>query len=82
MQVLEKIIPIFVFLLIGYFFKVKKFISEKTLEELKKFIINITLPALLFNAFLYFKYLISGNGNNHYSFYLIVFILPNFFINN
>jgi hypothetical protein len=52
LQVLEKIIPIFVFLLIGYFFKVKKFISEKTLEELKKFIINITLPALLFNAFL------------------------------
>ena len=52
MQVLEKIIPIFIFLFIGYFFKVKKFISEKTLEELKKFIVTITLPALLFNAFL------------------------------
>ncbi len=52
MVVIEKIIPIFIFLVIGNIFRIKRFVSEITIEELKKFIINISLPALLFIAFL------------------------------
>ncbi|GAB4114670.1 MAG: auxin efflux carrier [Candidatus Caldatribacteriota bacterium] len=52
MSILGKIIPIFIFLFLGNLFKTKNFFLENTVEELKRFIINFSLPALLFLAFL------------------------------
>jgi len=52
LSIMPKVIPLLVLLVIGYIFKRKKFLSENTILEVKNFILNITLPALLFTAFL------------------------------
>lgn len=50
--ILEKITPIVFFLLLGVFFRRRSFFSESTITEIKQFLVNITLPALLFLTFL------------------------------
>lgn len=52
MSVLSKILPIIFLLCIGVLLKRSAFISESTVFEIKKLIINISLPALLFFSFL------------------------------
>ena len=52
MTILPKVIPLLALLIIGYLFKKKEFLSNNTILEIKNFILNITLPALLFTAFL------------------------------
>jgi len=52
LHVIENILPIFIFLIMGYSIRIKKIVSETTIEELKKFIIHFPLPSLLFIAFL------------------------------
>lgn len=52
LSIMPKIIPLLVLLIMGYIFEKKKFISHNTISEIKHFILNITLPALLFTAFL------------------------------
>jgi len=52
LSIIPRVIPVFVLLAIGYFFKVKQFIDQDTTAELKKIIINFSLPAVLFTSFL------------------------------
>lgn len=51
-SIFEKIAPILFFLLLGVFFRSRSFFSESTIEEIKLFLVRITLPALLFLTFL------------------------------
>ena len=47
LQIFRQIIPILLLIFLGRLIKVKNFLSEKTIEEVKKLVINITLPCLL-----------------------------------
>jgi predicted permease len=52
LQILCQIIPILLILFLGHLLRAKNFFSDKTIEESKKLVINITLPCLLFISFL------------------------------
>jgi len=52
LQIFRQIIPILLILFLGHLLRAKKFLSEKTVEEGKKLVVNITLPCLLFISFL------------------------------
>lgn len=56
LSIMPKIIPLLVLLTMGYIFDKKNFLSHNTISEIKNFILNITLPALLFTAFLDIKF--------------------------
>jgi predicted permease len=49
--VLFKVIPVILLLLLGYILGRRNFFSPATLGELKKLVVNVTLPASLFLAF-------------------------------
>lgn len=51
LELLRKLLPILLLLLIGFFAKKKKLFSDTFIEGLKVLIINIALPAVLFDAF-------------------------------
>lgn len=50
-QIIDKIIPIFLLILFGVFLRYKKWVKEDTIYEIKKGIINISLPCILFRMF-------------------------------
>lgn len=52
LNLIPKFLPIILLLLIGIIIKRVNFLSEASMAELKKFVVNISLPALLFFAFL------------------------------
>ena len=52
LDLVPKFLPITLLLLIGFTIKKTRFLSELSIQELKKFIVNISLPALLFFSFL------------------------------
>ncbi|MFW6138178.1 MAG: AEC family transporter [Spirochaetota bacterium] len=52
LEVLSKVVPVIVLLSLGYVLKIKQFISSPTVGEMKKLVVNVSLPALLFLAFL------------------------------
>jgi len=52
LQIFRQIIPILLILFLGHLLRAKNFLSEKTIEEGKKLVVNITLPCLLFISFL------------------------------
>lgn len=51
LELFRKLLPILILLLIGFFAKQKKLFSDSFIEGLKVLIINIALPAVLFDAF-------------------------------
>jgi predicted permease len=51
LDALFKVVPVILLLLLGYLLGRLDFLAPKTLEELKKLVINLTLPAALFLAF-------------------------------
>lgn len=55
-KILEMALPVLIMLGLGYFCKAKNVFDEKGLLGLKAFISNITLPVVLFNAFLCAEY--------------------------
>ncbi|HKM02984.1 MAG TPA: AEC family transporter [Lachnospiraceae bacterium] len=50
-ELLRKLLPILILIVIGFYAKQKKLFSESFIEGLKVLIINIALPAVLFDAF-------------------------------
>ncbi|HHY79914.1 MAG TPA: transporter [Thermoanaerobacter sp.] len=52
LNVLNKVLPVLFLFLIGMFFRKRNFISELTIGELKKLVVNFFLPSLLFISFL------------------------------
>jgi len=51
-QIINRVLPILLLLSLGYWIRVKNFLSPPTIEDLRKFVVNITLPAVLFISFL------------------------------
>jgi malate permease and related proteins len=51
-QIVNRIIPIIVLILVGKWFQAKKYIQEESILDLKKLVVNIALPAVLFLSFL------------------------------
>ena len=70
LQIFRQIIPILLLIFLGRLIKVKNFLSEKTIEEVKKLVVNITLPCLLFISFLSIEIKFS---------YTAIFVLMFFF---
>lgn len=52
LQIINRIIPIILLILIGKFFQAKNFLQEKSVADIKKLVVNFTLPAVLFLSFL------------------------------
>jgi predicted permease len=48
---LSKVLPIVLLLLLGVFLNKTQFLLPQSVQDMKKLVINITLPALLFSAF-------------------------------
>jgi predicted permease len=55
-KILEMALPVFIMLGLGYLCKARQIFDENGLQGLKSFISNITLPVVLFNAFLNAEY--------------------------
>ncbi|MCB8981687.1 MAG: hypothetical protein H6657_30130 [Ardenticatenaceae bacterium] len=51
-QIINRVLPIVLLLALGYGIRVRRFLSQSTVDELRKFVVNITLPAVLFISFL------------------------------
>mgnify|MGYP001113633698 CR=1 FL=1 len=67
LYLVPKFIPIILLLLIGIVIKRTNFMSELSINELKKFVVNISLPALLFFSFL--------NTSFQYKYIVIILII-------
>ncbi len=52
LSILFKVMPVLVLLLLGYMIKLKGFLSTEAVTEIKRLVVNISLPALLFLVFL------------------------------
>lgn len=65
-EVVKKLLPIFILLAIGFISKQKKLFDNSFIEGLKSLLVNIALPAVLFDAF--------SKTSLHLS-YLLVFVL-------
>lgn len=50
------VVPVLVALIIGYIIKQKSILSAEGIASIKKLVLNITLPAVLFNAYLTIDY--------------------------
>lgn len=51
LEILSKVLPVIILIIFGGFLRKAKFIEQKTISELKKIVVNITLPATLFLTF-------------------------------
>lgn len=51
MEIIAKVLPVIFLFGLGIFFRRTRFIQEQTVQDLKKLVINVSLPALLFLAF-------------------------------
>ncbi len=50
--VFSRLVPVLLLLALGYWLRRRHFVTETTIEQLKKLVVNLTLPAVLFNTFL------------------------------
>lgn len=51
-QILNQILPILFLISLGFWIRRNDFLSDKTIDELRKVVVNIALPAVLFVSFL------------------------------
>ena len=51
-EIIIKVLPVFLLFILGYIFRRTGFLSPQTASQMKKLVVNITLPALLFRAFM------------------------------
>lgn len=51
-QIINRVLPIVLLLALGYGIRTRRFLSQSTVDELRKFVVNIALPAVLFISFL------------------------------
>jgi len=54
-EIINRIAPIIILLAIGKIFQMKRFIGASTVVELKKLVVNVALPAVLFTSFFYME---------------------------
>jgi len=51
-EVFNQILPILILIFLGYWIRFKGFLTETTIDELRKIIVNFALPAVLFISFI------------------------------
>lgn len=51
-EIFSKVLPVFLLFILGYIFKRTGFLMPQTASQMKKLVANITLPALIFRAFI------------------------------
>ncbi len=51
-EIVSKVIPIILLISLGYLIQAKGIVKQSTIDEMKKVVINISLPAILFMTFL------------------------------
>ncbi|ACK41614.1 MULTISPECIES: AEC family transporter [Dictyoglomus] len=51
LTVFSKFLPVFLLFLLGNLFRIKSYVSENAVSELKKLVVNVFLPSLLFLSF-------------------------------
>jgi len=51
LEILSKVLPVIILIILGGFLRKAKFIGQNTISEFKKIVVNITLPATLFLTF-------------------------------
>ena len=59
-SVLETALPVFIMLIMGMVFRNRNFISREGVDNLKKVVVNLTLPFALFSAFATAEYTMSA----------------------
>jgi len=52
-QILNQVLPILLLISLGYWARHKNFLNETTIEGLRKIVVNLALPAVLFISFLH-----------------------------
>ena len=55
-QILNQVLPILLLISLGYWTRYKKFLTENGVEELRKLVVNLALPAVLFISFLHVEW--------------------------
>ncbi len=55
-QIINRVLPILFLLFLGYWFRRSNFLTEETVEALKKIAVNLALPAILFISFLHVEF--------------------------
>jgi hypothetical protein len=65
-QILNRVLPIILLILLGFWVRRRKFLAESTIDDLRKLVVNLALPAVLFVTFLQLELKAS---------YLVVFAL-------
>lgn len=58
-RILNQALPILLLIALGYWTRHRKFLAETTIEELRKIVVNLALPAVLFVSFLNIELKIS-----------------------
>ena len=51
-QIINQVFPILILISLGILIRQKNFLNDKTVDELRKIVVNIALPAVLFTSFL------------------------------
>ena len=51
-QIINQVLPILMLIFLGYWIRYKRFLTEVTIDELRKIVVNLALPAVLFISFL------------------------------
>mgnify|MGYP001157751588 CR=1 FL=1 len=51
-QIINRVLPILFLIFLGYWIRRKAFLTEATIDELRKIVVNLALPAVLFISFL------------------------------
>ena len=54
-QIFNQVLPILFLISLGYWTRQKQFLSESTVDELRKIVVNLALPAVLFTSFLHIE---------------------------
>lgn len=61
-EIISKITPVFILIFLGFIFKKKGLIKQETMDEMKKLVLDIALPALLFIIFIHMEIKIEVLG--------------------
>lgn len=51
-DIINRVLPILLLISLGYFLRRRNFISENSINDVKKLVVNLALPAVLFLSFL------------------------------
>ena len=74
-QIINRVLPILLLLTLGYWIRSKAFLLPSTIEDLRKFVVNISLPAVLFISFLDIELKSTYVAIFGFTFLLSVFLL-------